>query len=231
MYICSCGFCAQVLCTEGEGEVLRASSIVPTELQRSVSAASSRSADIRGGRNFFATLKTAQVRGLLGHFVVGRYQVYGDFNILAMLYCIQAEIYQDKHRLGRLVKPRVLLDSTGEFSTASLIYDYWQPSLVAGQFGPEQQLRVPLDSRYRSTSVFSAILTGRQGGGIGLAELQWSGIKTATAVSLHQQQLQYRSVQHRRFTEGKGKDSPHCRAPAQCGTELTIKTGTLLCEL
>lgn len=55
---------------------------------------------------------------------------------------------------------------------------------------------------------------------------EWSGSKTAAAVSQHQQRLDYIRTQQRLFTEGEGKDSPNRHLLARSDAEYTIDTGT-----
>ncbi|GLC50718.1 hypothetical protein PLESTB_000411800 [Pleodorina starrii] len=192
----------EVLCTSGEQETLRASSAV---------------ALLREQRLVFGPSLPAVA------------PCCGDQDpVLAELQTTQAIIFQDSRALGRLVKPRVLVDSPGELapgSLVSLIFDYWQPAPVDRKHGPVQHLRIPLDSRYCSTSLFSlnAILTG-PGGPVALPSHEWSGSKSAAAVNQHQQRLDYIRTQQKLFTEGEGKDSPNRHLLARSDAEYTIDT-------
>ncbi|GFR49227.1 hypothetical protein Agub_g11226 [Astrephomene gubernaculifera] len=149
----------------------------------------------------------------------------------AALQAVQAVIFQDSRALGRLVKPRVIVDSPEELSPValvSLVYDYWQPTSSDRKLGPQQHLRIPLDARYRSTSVFSvsAILVGRPGGTLALpGQHEWSGSKTAAAVNQHQQRIKYIQESQRRYAQGEGKDSPNRHPLARSEAEYTIETG------
>lgn len=150
-------------------------------------------------------------------------------------YCaayVQSVIYQDSRALGRLVRPRVVLDSHSECPStlrASLIYDYWQPSIDC-KLAPEQHLRIPLDAAYRTTSAFflSTFLTrtGGQGGVIALPGRQeWSGSRTAAAVSQEVQRQQYFAQARRAWEESEGKHSQSRHPLARSDAEFTLETG------
>ncbi|GLI71568.1 hypothetical protein VaNZ11_016824 [Volvox africanus] len=197
------GLVTEVLCSPGEQETLRAVSAVPPEQQRLVFGPSAP--------------------------LVAAYS--GQDPLFAELQATQVIIFQDTRALGRLVNPRVLVDSPRELapvSLVSLIYDYWQPASVDRKQEPVQHLRIPLDSRYCNTSVFCirAIVTGWPGGAVALpGRHEWSGSKTAAAVSQHKQRLNYIRTQQRLFTEGEGKDSPNRHLLARSDAEYTIDTG------